>query len=416
MEEIINNENTEEKVNAEITESSEESTAKETVSDNAEEYPDNETEAPSPKKRRTVKRKTTKEKTDAEDFKNPNHEALTEPRTRRRKSAVGRLNDIVHDAYAGDMADGKILSIHGELKASTASQLILETAQDLAQSYAARTPLTANISEIYAPEHGTPRPVVVYKAFRIFLDPSDIIDDMSKLSEDETIRRKQIKAYLNRRIGSEIDFIVRDVRNIPGVKAIDVENRIAVGDRRAAMLQKRHAYWEPDINGKSVISEGSKVESRVVAVRQKSITVEVFGVEIQIPIEDVSYTYMEDLTQESPYKVGDYVNVLITQVDRSGESVKAKASIKMLCENKQLEEAKRMEALLEANGGITQVGQIVRVTIVNVFVKLDSGAVLRCPQRPNGRRAVVGDCWSVKVARADSSTGKIDGFLVYFIR
>lgn len=330
------------------------------------------------------------------------------------RTVVGRLNAVAENALADDIASGKILSIDGQLKASTESQFIRETVEDLAQSFANRTPLTATISEIYTPKEGTPRPVAIYKAFRIYFDPSDFMD-MTKLSQDESIRYKQIRAHLNRRIGSEIDFVVKDAKGV-GIKAINETAHIAAGDRSAAMLQKRHAYWEPDSRDRSVIEEGSKVEARVVMVRPTLMIVEVFGVEISVPIEEVSYTYMEDLTRESPYKVGDYVNVLITHISRDENLFKARASIKMLCENKQLEEARRMEALLEAHNSVTQFGKIVRVTIVNVFVRLDSGAVLRCPQHNDGRRAVAGDYWAVKVSHADSASGRMEGFLTYFVK
>lgn len=330
------------------------------------------------------------------------------------RTVVGRLSTVAETALADDIASGKILSINGQLKASTESQFIRETVEDLAQSFANRTPLTATISEIHTPKEGTPRPVAIYKAFRIYFDPSDFMD-MTKISQEESVRYKQIRAHLNRRIGSEIDFVVKDAKGV-GIKAIDQTAHIAAGDRSAAMLQKRHAYWEPDSRGRSVIEEGSKVEARVVMVRPTLMIVEVFGVEISIPIEEVSYTYMEDLTKESPYKVGDYVNVLITHISCNENIFKAHASIKMLCENKQLEEARRMETLLEAHNSVTQFGKIVRVTIVNVFVRLDSGAVLRCPQHNDGRRAVAGDYWAVKVSHADSASGRMEGFLTYFVK
>lgn len=375
-------------------------------------------EAPAPKKRRRTAKKSAEKSGEAAEkaadsaIKNPE---VKKPVTRgHRRTVVGKLNEVYDNALADDIADGKILSINGELKATTESKIIHETVEDLALSFANRTPLTATISEIYSPENSTPRPVAIYKAFRIYFDPSDFLDE-SEYPEDKKMRYRYIRAKLNRRIGAEIDFIVKNVKDI-GINVIDRKAHICVGDRRAAMLQKRHEFWNQADNGHAIVEEGTKVEARVIAVRPTIMVIEVFGVEIVVPIEDVSYSYITDLTKDSPYKTGDYVNAVITKIVSDDKGVHAHASIKLLSENSQIEEARRIEALLEQHGTVTQYGKVVRVSIVNAFVRLDSGAVIRCPQSSSGKRAVAGDNWAVKITRAESSTGKMDGFLTYFIK
>ena len=56
-----------------------------------------------------------------------------------------------------------------------------------------------------------------------------------------------------------------------------------VGSRREAMLRKRQTfYFDTDEMGEHLIYEGRVVQARVVAVAEKVIRVEVFGVETSI--------------------------------------------------------------------------------------------------------------------------------------
>ena len=64
-----------------------------------------------------------------------------------------------------------------------------------------------------------------------------------------------------------------------------------VASRREAMMRKRQLfYFSPDANGEYCVREGRVVQARVIAVADKSIRVEIFGVECSIMARDLAWT------------------------------------------------------------------------------------------------------------------------------
>ena len=76
---------------------------------------------------------------------------------------------------------------------------------------------------------------------------------------------------LSNMLGAEIDFVV---------KGIDSKTRSVVASRRDAMLKKRQIfYMDPDANSEYRVREGRVAQARIISVADKSIRVELFGVE-----------------------------------------------------------------------------------------------------------------------------------------
>ena len=75
---------------------------------------------------------------------------------------------------------------------------------------------------------------------------------------------------LGNMLGAEIDFIV---------KGIDSKTRSVVASRKEAMLRKRQIFYlDTDATGMYRIYEGRIAQARVIAVAEKVIRAEVFGV------------------------------------------------------------------------------------------------------------------------------------------
>lgn len=344
-----------------------------------------------------------------------------------RQSEYTKTRDIVRKSFQDDMAKGKIISIDGTLKDSTSTEArrVQETARDLLLSNMNRTKLTAVLSEVLIPRNLPPVPVAKYKEFRIMFNPADFVNFKS-LSDNPDIRNGQIRSRLQKRIGSEVDFIVESVENFQGsikdnnvTELLDPKNRLARGNRRAVMLQKQNQFWFSDGTDKSsAVVIGSMVETRIVSVRPELLTVEALGVEIDIPVRDVGSSYIADLTEDEKYAVGGTVVVKITDIDYDGEEIRAKASIRALTADVQMEEANRIAKLLDQQGTLSVAGEVVRINDMNttVQIRLDSGAVCRCRQNTNGKNALIGDVWLVKINRANTDNGNLDGFLTHFIR
>lgn len=339
----------------------------------------------------------------------------------RRQSTIGTFSDLAHDTFQEDLAEGgRVISIGGQLEAKTEAKRVLETVQKLAGSFRNRQPLTAVLTEIMTMEGRDPIPVATFEEFRIMLSPRDFISaEKLKDFSGSPNRAFLIRSRLQRRIGSEIEFIVKSAKGGDGADAVDPDHRLAVGDRRAAMVARRSQYWVPDEEGEAIIKAGSRVETRVVSVRPQAMVVEAMGVEIAIPVRDVSSTYIRDLTVDGPYHVGDKVVVLITKAEvENAKTIEAEAGIRALEVNPQIKEAKRLAPMLDGHGTVTQVGEIVHIDPMNtyVLVRITGGAVCRCPQRGAGRVALKGDLWSVKVSKVSTENGYIDGYLTHYIR
>ena len=117
----------------------------------------------------------------------------------------------------------------------------------------------------------------------------------------------QLNRILNARLGSEIDFIV---------KGYDNETRSVVGSRREAMLRKRQTfYFDTDEMGEHLIYEGRVVQARVVAVAEKVIRVEVFGVETSIVARGLSWEWIGNARDH--FNVGDRILVRVLKINRT---------------------------------------------------------------------------------------------------
>ena len=107
---------------------------------------------------------------------------------------------------------------------------------------------------------------------------------------------------LNRRLGAEVDYIV---------KGMDDNSGLAAASRLEAMAKKRREYYfGVDRAGNHLLYEGACGEARVVSVIRAGIFVELFGVETFIPLRELSYQRMLDAT--AVYQPGQRVVTLST--------------------------------------------------------------------------------------------------------
>ena len=105
-------------------------------------------------------------------------------------------------------------------------------------------------------------------------------------------------------LGTEVDFIV---------KGIDSKTRTAVASRKEAMLKKRQLFYlTPDSGGQCRIYEGRIVQARVIAVAEKIVRIEVFGVECSVMARDMSWDWIGDAHEH--YSVGDELLVKVLEV------------------------------------------------------------------------------------------------------
>ena len=119
-------------------------------------------------------------------------------------------------------------------------------------------------------------------------------------------------------LGCEIDFMI---------KGMDNASRSVVASRKDAMHKKRQIFYLPDANGNSRVCEDRIVQARVIAVAEKVVRVEIFGVECSILARDLSWDWLGDATES--FHVGEQILVRILDINiHSLENITVKADVK----------------------------------------------------------------------------------------
>lgn len=160
-------------------------------------------------------------------------------------------------------------------------------------------------------------------------------------------------------LGCEIDFIV---------KGVDQKTRTVVASRKEAMLKKRQVfYMNQDASGAYRIYEGRTVQARVIAVAEKAVRIEAFGVECSIMARDLSWDWIGDANDR--FSVGDQILVRILEVNRDSlEELSIRADVKSVSENTNRTYLKQCRVQSKYAGKVTDVHKGV------VYVRLNNGA------------------------------------------
>ena len=184
---------------------------------------------------------------------------------------------------------------------------------------------------------------------------------------------------LTKRLGAEVDYIV---------KGIDPQSGIAAASRLDAMRARRKEYYlGTDRDGNYRIYSDLCAEARVVSVIRAGIFVDLFGLEVYIPLRELSYQRWMDAAMY--FQSGQRILVKVLSVDRSDRNnIRVTASVKQAGENP-YEKALRRHSV-----GNRYVGTVSMVDTNGVFVALDGGIDCLCsyPKRgrpPRGSRVTV---------------------------
>ena len=228
-------------------------------------------------------------------------------------------------------------------------------------SYRSRRILTGILGGVEETETGKTLAVVDYKGFRVVIPLKEMLVKLEKNlkgAEYSDMIRRQNK-LLSNMLGCEIDFIV---------KGVDSKTRTVVASRKEAMLKKRQTfYMNTDASGAYRIFEGRTVQARVIAVAEKAIRIEAFGVECSIVARDLSWDWIGDANDR--FSVGDEILVKILEVNRDNiEDITIKADVKSVSENTNRTYLKQCHIQSKYAGKVTDVHKGV------VYVRLNNGA------------------------------------------
>ena len=273
----------------------------------------------------------------------------------------------------------RVVSIDAERTVETDTDRLRNDLLDLVESLKSKKILTGTIQgvERLADNPEMSYAVIYHGDFKV------IIPVLEAIEEPEDYRGQPkgdvLHYLLNKRLGAEVDYIV---------KGIDQEHNVVAASRLEAMaLKRREYYFRTDRDGNYQIYEGIRAEARVISVIRAGIFVDLFGAECYIPLRELSYQRWVDAAQH--YQPGQRVLVRVLEVDRSDRSrPRVTASVKQAMENPY------EKALKKYVVGNRYVGTVSMVDLNGVFVSLDGGIDCLCtyPKRgrpPRGARATV---------------------------
>ena len=273
----------------------------------------------------------------------------------------------------------RVVSIDAERTVETDTDRLRNDLLDLVESFKSKRILTGTIQgvERLADNPEMSYAVIYHGDFKVIIPVLEAIEEPEDYRDQS--RGDVLHYLLNKRLGAEVDYIV---------KGIDQENNVVAASRLEAMaLKRREYYFRTDRDGNYQIYEGIRAEARVISVIRAGIFVDLFGAETYIPLRELSYQRWVDAAQH--YQPGQRVLVKVLGVDRSDRNhPRVTASVKQAMENPY------EKALKKYVVGNRYVGTVSMVDLNGVFVSLDGGIDCLCtyPKRgrpPRGARATV---------------------------
>lgn len=299
--------------------------------------------------------------------------------------------------------DASILTIRSREEVETQEDREDIIWHEIHNAYRTRRILTGQLGGIEQLDNRKTVAIVDYKGFRILIPIKEMMINLGRSPSgqdyaDLMLRQNKI---LGNMLGADIDFVVR---------GIDSKTRSVVASRREAMMRKRQIfYFDLDADGMYRVHEGRIVQARVIAVAEKVIRVEVFGVECSILARDLAWDWIGDAHER--FSVGDEVLVRILSVRRESlEDLGIRADIKSTAENTDRDNLQKCRIQGKYAGKVTDVHKGV------VYVRLANGVNAVAHSCYDYRMPGKKDDVSFAVTRLDTERGVAVGIITRIIR
>ena len=274
---------------------------------------------------------------------------------------------------------------------------------EIHNAYRTRRIMSGQLGGIEQLDNGRTIAIVDYKGFRIIIPLKEMMINLGRSpsgQEYAEFMRRQNK-ILGNMLGAEIDFVI---------KGIDSKTRSVVASRREAMLKKRQIFYlDTDDAGMYRIFDGRIVQARVIAVAEKVIRIEAFGVECSIMARDLAWDWIGDAHER--FSVGDQVLVRILSVHReSPENISIKADIKSISQNTSHDNLIKCRVQSKYAGKVTDVYKGV------VYIRLANGVNAVAHSCFDYRTPGKKDDVSFAVTKLDEERGVAVGIITRIIR
>ena len=338
-----------------------------------------------PKKKRATKKKIETEATEVSEVSEAEMEEEPTPKRKRVPK------------------EAPILTIDVDGDVETEEQLAEIAWHEIRNAYRTRRILTGMLGGIEQTDNGKTVAIVEYKGYRIIIPLREMVVNFpNNVSGDDykdlVVRHHKLVSNM---LGAEIDFLV---------KGIDSKTRSVVASRREAMLKKRQTfYMETDNSGTYKIYDGRIVQARVIAVAEKAIRIEAFGVECSIMARDLSWDWIGDAHDR--YSVGDQIVVRILSVKRDNvEDLSIKADVKSVSDNNKRTNLSQCRIQSKYAGKVTDVHKGV------VYVRLTNGVNAVAHSCYDRRMPGKKDDVSFAVTHIDEERGVAVGIITRIIK
>ncbi len=307
------------------------------------------------------------------------------------------------DAFVPDRRNSRVLTIDARSQVQTEAERQDIIWHEIQNAHRIRHILTGTLDGVEKTESGLTLAIVNYKGFRVAIPVKEMMLYTGKAVSGRGYAElmEQLNRILNSRLGSEIDFIV---------KGYDNDSRSIVASRKDAMLRKRQTfYMDVDELDEHMIYEGRIVQARVVAVAEKVIRVEVFGVECSIVARNLSWEWIGNARDH--FSVGDRILVRVTQIDRTDlEHLSIQVDARSTAVSNNRDNLKKCIPQCRYVGRVTDVRNGV------VFIRLNNGVNAIAHSCYDLRTPGKKDDVSFAVTRLDEEQGVAIGIITRIIK
>lgn len=299
-----------------------------------------------------------------------------------------------------------ILTLEAKAEVETPESIEDTIWHEIHNAYRTRRMLSGMLGGVELTDAGKTVAIVDYKGFRVVIPLKEMVislpNNLSGTAYSDMMTRQH--KLISNMLGAEIDFVV---------KGIDSKTRSVVASRRDAMLKKRQVFYlNTDAAGMYRIYEGRIVQARVIAVAEKAIRIEVFGVECSVMARDLSWDWIGDAHER--FSVGDQILVRILEVKRGApdapEDISIRADAKSATGNTKQDNLKKCRIQSKYAGTVTDVHKGV------VYVRLTNGVNGIAHSCYDRRRPGKKDDISFAVTHIDEERGVAMGIITRIIK
>lgn len=266
--------------------------------------------------------------------------------------------------------------------------------------------LTGKLSGVERTPLGMDLAVIIFKDVRVLVPLKEMGVHTGPVPSgpDYAAWAIRLAKIVNSRQNFDVDFVVRGF----GARE-DTGEQFVLGSRRDAMRRKRKRFYlDTDELGNHLIEEGSLVQARVVAVGEKSVRLEVFGVECIVTARGMSRIWVSSV--RSKFAVGDLVTVRVTKIEhtKAGD-----VEIQVDARDVFGEDEDKLH-LCQRNG--RYVGEVTDVRRGVIFIRLDIGVNAISHECRDMRMPGRKDTVSLTVTRLDEKNGVALGIINRIIK